>query len=311
MPRYPQAILVSCEAPWDENEELLEDLFRRELQHVLEHFNHLYVFGTAGEGYAVDTRRFQQIVSLFYEETLGNPQLDDVHPMVGVIGLSTANVIERLQFAYDTGFRVFQISLPPWGALSDTELLRYFQDVCGAFPDSQFLHYNLPRGGRVLTGIHYARLIDQVPNLVATKNTGGGLAKAADLLARAPELQHFLNEEGFAHGCLMKECSILSPLGPMTPHKAWELFEAGRAGKVEETIQLQHGFHQLLHQVLGPLFAQGRIDGAYDKLVKRLGGLEEMPLRLLSPYETFSEDDYQACRKRFYEQFPDWTPRAN
>lgn len=309
MPRYPQAILVSCEIPWDENEELMEDVFRREIRHVLTHFKHLYVFGTAGEGYAVDTRRFRQIVSVFYEETVVCCESADVHPMVGVIGLSTANVIERLQAAYEAGFRVFQISLPAWGVLNDAELLRFFIDVCGAFPDSQFLHYNLPRSGRVLTGVDYARLVEAVPNLVATKNTGGGLAKPADLLKHAPDLQHFLGEEGFAHGCLLGECSILSALGPMSPHKAWELFEAGRSGRIEELVRLQHGFYQLLHGVFGSLLAQGLIDGAYDKMLMRLGGFEEMPLRLLSPYQGFGEAEYQACRSRFYEQFPDWTPR--
>src|SRR6478609_6003076 len=128
MPRYPQAILLSCEAPWDEREELLEDVFRREVQHTLEGgFNHLYIFGTAGEGYAVDTRRFQQMVRIFREETQG----DNVYPMVGIIGLSTANIVERMGFAYDTGFRMFQVALPAWGALNDTELMTFFKDVCG------------------------------------------------------------------------------------------------------------------------------------------------------------------------------------
>ena len=45
--RYPQAILVSCEIPWDENESLLDDVFRRSVQATLEHYNHLYIFGTA------------------------------------------------------------------------------------------------------------------------------------------------------------------------------------------------------------------------------------------------------------------------
>ena len=69
MARYPQAILVSCEIPWDEDERLLEEVFRREVRTVLQDFNHLYVFGTAGEGYAVDTMRFQRIVQVFHEET--------------------------------------------------------------------------------------------------------------------------------------------------------------------------------------------------------------------------------------------------
>lgn len=302
MARYPQAILVSCEVPWDENEQLIEDLFRREIRMVLQHFNHLYVFGTAGEGYAVDTPRFQQIVRVFDEETRG----DDIHPMVGVIGLSTANIVERIAFAHEVGFRTFQISMPSWGALNNNEVMTFFKDVCGAFPDSQFLHYNLPRAQRVLEAPDYRRLIDSVPNLVATKNTGGGMARAAALMKEAAELQHFFGESNYPHGCLYGECSLLASFGSTAPRRAWQLFEAGRARDFATMFELQKTFHDLLMDVLGPRLSQGRIDGAYDKLLKRLGGLEEMPLRLLSPYQGFSEEEYQESKRIFDAKYAVW-----
>jgi dihydrodipicolinate synthase/N-acetylneuraminate lyase len=305
MPRYPQAILVSCEAPWDENDQLLEEVFRRQVQMVRQHFNHLYIFGTAGEGYAVDTARFGQIVRIFHEETRG----PDLYPQVGVIGLSTANIIERIALAYEVGFRIFQISLPSWGTLNDYELMTFFKDVCGTFADAQFLHYNLPRAKRVLEGRDYRRLIDAVPNLVATKNTGGGMARAVDLMTHAAELQHFFGEENYPHGILYGECSLLSSFGPMSPHKAWALFEAGRQRDLPALFTLQKAFRDMLLAVLGPVLAEGRIDGAYDKLLVRLGGLEEMPLRLLSPYQGLTEEQYQACKHTLYEQFPDWVRR--
>lgn len=302
MTRYPQAILVSCEIPWDENERLMEDVFRREVRGAVEDFNHVYVFGTAGEGYAVDTQRFQRIVEVFYEETRG----EDIHPMVGAIGLSTANVVERVAFAYKVGFRTFQIAMPCWGALNDTEVMTFFTDVCGTFPDAQFLHYNLPRTKRVLMGPDYRRLVDAVPNLVATKNTGGGLDRAASVMTHAPELQHFFGEANFPHGCMYGECSLLASFAAMSPHKTKALFEAGRKGQLAELFKLQQEFHDMLVGVLGPVLAEERIDGAYDKMLVRLGGFEEMPLRLLSPYQGFTEEQYQACKAALCERFPDW-----
>ena len=93
--------------------------------------------------------QFRRIVDIFYDETRG----DKVHPMVGLIGMSTPIVLEKLQYAYERGFRTFQISLPSWGRLSDAEVMTFFRDVCGAFPEAKFLHYNLPRAGRVLEGV--------------------------------------------------------------------------------------------------------------------------------------------------------------
>jgi dihydrodipicolinate synthase/N-acetylneuraminate lyase len=301
--RYPQAILISCESPWDEHERLMEDMFRREVRMVLSQgFRHVYVFGTAGEGYAVDTPRFKQIVNIFREET----NQPDVHAMVGVIGLSSANIIERIQIAYDIGFRTFQISLPSWAPLRDEEVLRFFNDVCGAFPDSGFLHYNLPRAKRLLTGIEYRRIADAVPNLVATKNTGGGLERARDLMIHAPEIQHFFSEANFIHGCHYGPCSLLSSFGPLSPQKAHALFKAGLAGRTNEMHALQHAYHDLLRIVFGPLLDEARIDGAYDKMIVRLGGLTDFPLRLLSPYSGFSEIQYAQLAERMHAHFGDW-----
>ena len=35
--RYPQAVLASCEVPWDENGELIEPVFRAEVRQALCH----------------------------------------------------------------------------------------------------------------------------------------------------------------------------------------------------------------------------------------------------------------------------------
>jgi dihydrodipicolinate synthase/N-acetylneuraminate lyase len=300
MPRHPQAILVSCEVPWDDRERLMESVFRRGVRSMVDAgFNHLYIFGTAGEGYAVDLARFKRVAEIFREETEGKV----AQPMVGAIALSTACVIERVSIAYELGFRCFQIALPCWGALNDVELLTYFRDVCGAFPDASFLHYNLPRAKRVLNGADYRRLVDAVGNLVGTKNTGGGLARADDLMTNAPELQHFFGEQNFPHGCVYGECSLLSSFAAITPDATRQLFQAGRNRDYGRLFRLQMFFHQLLQGLVGDLLALDRIDGAYDKVWVRLGGLEEMPLRLLSPYQCFSEEQYQACKRRYLEEF--------
>lgn len=183
--RYPQAILVSCEIPWDEQGRLLEDVFRRSVRATLAHYQHVYIFGTAGEGYAVKHAQFRRIVEIFAEETRG----DGIRPMVGLIGMSTAIVLEKLAYACRCGFRAFQISLPSWGALSDAEVTTFFRDVCGAYPAARFLHYNLPRAGRVLEASDYRPLVDALPNLAATKNTGGAsqrLPANAQFAARLP-----------------------------------------------------------------------------------------------------------------------------
>ncbi len=302
--RYPQAILVSCEIPWDKNEALLEDVLRRSVRATLRNFNHLYIFGTAGEGYAVSQAQFRRIVDIFYEETRG----DEIYPMVGLIGLSTAIVLEKLQYAYDRGFRAFQISLPSWGRLSDAEVMTFFSAVCGAFPAAEFLHYNLPRAGRVLEARDYRPLVAALPNLVATKNTGGGHKRAAELVSQVGELQHFLGEGNFLQGCLYGECSLLATFGSLCPQKVKTYYAAAREGDFPTMLALQRGFHDMLVDLFALLAGESKIDGAYDKLWQRLGGFEQMPLRLLSPYHGFSEEQFRACRQLLERKYADWLP---
>ena len=299
--RYTQTVLVSCEAPWDEDGELIEAVFRDEVRKAISSgFRDLYIFGTAGEGYAVTLTQFMEIAGIFREETSG----EGVRPMVGVIGMSTAQVVEKLGAAHEIGFRTFQIALPPWGVLTDDECMTYFTDVCGSFPDSGFLHYNLPRPKRVLGTEDYKRLQDAVPNLVATKFTGAAPAECARLV-KETELQHFLGENNFPFGCLHGECSLLASLGPMMPKRTLEYFRYGVEGDFENLFRMQVRISAAADDFLGPVRDRSMIDGAYDKMIVRAGGVD-MPLRMLSPYYGLDLETYERCYEALMAVHGDW-----
>ena len=92
----------------------------------------------------------------------------------------------------------------------------------------------------------------------------------------------------------------------MTPFQTRELFEAGQERRLEKLFTLQKGFHDLSVDLFGHLRGENRIDGAFDKMIVRLGGLEEMPIRLLSPYQGFSEGQYLECERILLEKYSEW-----
>ena len=301
--RYPATVMVSIVCPWDDAEQLHEAVFRRAIRHALEaRFRHLYVFGTAGEGYAVDSDRFRRVIEVFGDELAGT----DANPMIGVIALSTGNVLERLRVAHDLGFRAFQVSLPSWSELTDAEVLTYLTTVCGAFPDSQFMHYNTARVGRIVSGSLYRQIIDQVPNLVATKTMTADLGIVASVVREAPELMHFLTEQSIAYGSLHGEVALLSTFGALAPKRSWALFEAAREGRHRDAAEIGAWFRQLDLEVLDPLLTDRRVDGAYDKLIAKLSsGLEDFPLRMLSPYRAISDVEAATAATVLRQHFPD------
>ena len=302
--RYPATVMVSVVCPWDDEERLDEAAFRHEIDHAIRAgFRHVYVFGTAGEGYGVDTARFRRVIEVFGDEMA---KTADARAMVGVIGLSTGNVIERIAIAHDMGFREFQISFPIWQTLTDPEVLTFFRDVCGAFPDSLFMHYNTGRVGRVLTGRHYRPAIDAVPNLVATKTMTSDGTILASVVRDAPELTHFLSESAVATGAMYGAVGLLATFGALAPKKCWAVLEAANAGRYREAAEIGSWFDRLGHEVFDPLMADRRIDGAYDKLIEKLSpGQEAFPLRMLSPYRSLSDAEYRQAAATLRERFPD------
>ena len=302
--RYPSTVMVSVVCPWDEREQLDEAIFRREIDHGLAAgFRHVYVFGTAGEGYAVDSARFRRVVEVFADQMAKTP---GARTMVGVIGLSTGNVLERLRVAHDLGVREFQISFPMWQTLTPPEVLTFFREVCGAFPDSTFMHYNTGRVGRTLNGREYRPIIEAVPNLAATKSLMSDLGTVASVVRDAQEIRHFLSETSIAYGTLFGEAGLLGTYGSLAPKKSWAVWKAANEGRNREAAEIGSWFDRLGREIFDPLMVDRRVDGAYDKTIEKLShGLEDFPLRMLSPYRTISDAEFAQAQRTLRERFPD------
>lgn len=304
MVRYPSCIMSGCVVPWSDDNEFLEDLFRDQVIQLLnEGTQHLYIFGTAGEGYAVTDRQFKEIATVFHDEM----RRGGAEPMVGVINQSLFTIIERIEMARDLGVGRFQISLPNWGALTETEMLQFFQETCGRFSDCQFLHYNLLRTKRLVTAPEYARLAEKYPNLVATKNSTDSMERIHALLTQAPQLQHFFTETGYVYGSLLGECGLLISLASTNWKSARMFFDAGRRRDAETLINCQRELNAMLYLLLNEGGPSEHIDGTYDKILWWLHD-KRFPLRLLPPYQGVQKEAASRFEAKLREKFPRWAP---
>jgi len=296
--RYPQTNIAACMLPWTEDFELNVPVFEEHIQESLDGgYTSLYLMGTAGEGYALRDSLFKQVVEVFAALTVK----DGIDPQIGVISLSMAHIMDRLQLAYDLGIRMFQISLPSWGALDEAETMVFFKTVCGQFPDCRFLHYNLPRAKRIIRGAEYRRIADEVPNLVSTKNSTTEYSRTADLMTHVPDLQHFFLEGNFAMGCTLGECSLLCSYDVVFPKLTWKFFEAGKKKDLPELFRIT----EFLRRFENKLFAhceRDMIDGCYDKTFVWLRN-PNFSNRMLPPYIGLSEEESTRCRELFESEY--------
>jgi dihydrodipicolinate synthase/N-acetylneuraminate lyase len=282
----PATALATCVLPWDDRLRFDEDAFREHIRLVAAHMTrHLYVFGTAGEGYAVTEAQFRDIARVFRDEA----GRCGVTPMLGVISTSLGTVIDRLEFGLGLGYRQFQISFPAWGRVGDAERDVFFRETCGRFPRAQFLHYNTPRGGRVLTGAEYGRLAAGHASLAAVKFTSSDPQVVAELVRNAAPVQCFLTEPAYvlADG----NCGLLVSLSGARlglPRR----FQAARGAGLRELGRLADAVDELLEDSFRAACPAAHMDGAYEKVLARAHGAR-LDLRLLPPYRGATEDAYR------------------
>jgi dihydrodipicolinate synthase/N-acetylneuraminate lyase len=263
--------MATCVVPWNEHGEFVEGPFVHQVQSLLRRTRHLYIFGTAGEGYAVTDKQYARVARVF-SDTM---RAAGAEPMVGVVSLSLGTMIERIALARDLGVRQFQISLPSWGPLNDRELSVFFRETCGRFRDCQFLHYNLMRTKRLVEPDEYARLAEEHPNLVATKNTTDSMNRLQGLMTRAGALQHFVGEIGYGYARQLRECGLLASIATLNWTACQEFFDAGCRGNWQTVRDLQ---------------------------------AELITLRLLSPYAAVPEEAFQRFASVVATRHGRWLP---
>jgi dihydrodipicolinate synthase/N-acetylneuraminate lyase len=281
-------ILATAVTPWTDDYRFDADAFRKQVQHIARGLTrHIYIFGTAGEGYAVSDAQFKEVATCFWECA----QEEGVTPMLGIISLSLPTIIERIQWGRSLGFREFQLSLPAWGALNDVELDRFFAETCGRFQDCHFHHYNLARSNRVLKAADYERLINAHPNLGAVKASVSDPVVIREFMALAPRLQFFFTERGYVEARRLGACGFLISVASVNYEKA-KSFVHGDAGFRDEAFASLQGVGKQLREICAGRY---HIDGAFDKMLYRVSD-PEFPLRLLPPYEGPTPKDFEQFR---------------
>lgn len=291
-------ILGTALVPWRADWSFDEELFAAQVRVLARELTpSLYAFGTAGEGYAVTDRQFEAVARTF----LPVARECGADPMLGIISLSQAVIVERIALGRALGCRRFQLSLPSWGELKDAEVDAFFAATCGAFPDCRFHHYNLMRTKRLLRGADYLRLADAHPNFVAVKCSTADPAILADLMTASPRLRFYLTEFGYAHARRAgRDVGLLVSLAAVAPERARAYVAGDDARRAADAADLER-VRAALMEIAGGRF---HMDGAFDKLLYKVRH-PEFPLRLLPPYVSADEADY----RRFVAALPaGWGP---
>lgn len=182
MPLDLHGIVPPMVTPFDAAEQVDEDAVRAEARHHLDVGVHgLCVTGSTGEGAAVSVEDSLQVAKAAVKEVGGR-----VPVIAGIIRDSTREVIRYGQALRETGVDALQVTPVHYLFQPDAGTTVDYYRTIAAETGLPIVIYNVIPWATIAAST-VARILDEVPGVVAVKQSGGDMHALADLLHLAPE----------------------------------------------------------------------------------------------------------------------------
>ena len=219
--------LVAIVSPMREDGSLDFDAYRRLIEwHIAEATNGIVAVGTTGESPTVDHDEHCELIRVAVETVRGR-----VSVIVGTGGNSTVEAIELTAFAKGVGADATLQVVPYYNKPTQEGLFQHFRKVAETV-DLPLILYNVP--GRTVADLatETTLRLAQVPGVVGIKDATGDLARAADLLKRAPKsfAVYSGNDDSALALMLLGGHGVISVTANVAPRLMSELVKAALAG---------------------------------------------------------------------------------
>ena len=219
--------LVAIVSPMREDGSLDFDAYRRLIEwHIAEGTNGIVSVGTTGESPTVDHEEHCELIRVAVETVRGR-----VPVIAGTGGNSTAEAIELTAYAKGVGADASLQVVPYYNKPTQEGLYQHFRKVAESV-DLPIILYNVP--GRTVADLSTETTLrlTQVPGIVGLKDATGDLARASDLLKRAPKpfAVYSGNDDTALALMLLGGHGVISVTANIAPRLMAELCKAALAG---------------------------------------------------------------------------------
>ena len=181
-----KGIIPPIVTPMNEDESVNEKELRNQVNRQIKGGIHgLFPFGTNGEGYILNEKEKEEVLSIVIDETKGR-----VPVYAGTGCISTKDTIRQSQMAESLGADVHSIITPSFAAASQNELYDHYKAVAEAV-DMPIVLYNIPaRTGNALAPATVAKL-SKIPNIVGAKDSSGNFDNMLQYIEQTRDSKDF------------------------------------------------------------------------------------------------------------------------
>lgn len=181
-----KGIIPPIVTPMNEDESVNEKELRNQVNRQIKGGIHgLFPFGTNGEGYILNEKEKEEVLSIVIDESKGR-----VPVYAGTGCISTKDTIRQSQMAESLGADVLSIITPSFAAASQNELYDHYKAVAEAV-DMPIVLYNIPaRTGNALAPATVAKL-SKIPNIVGAKDSSGNFDNMLQYIEQTRDSKDF------------------------------------------------------------------------------------------------------------------------
>ena len=229
--------LVAIVSPMRDDGALDFDAYRRLIDwHIAEGTNGIVAVGTTGESPTVDHDEHCELIRVAVETVRGR-----VPVIAGTGGNSTSEAVELTAYAKKVGADATLQVVPYYNKPTQEGLYQHFRKVAETV-DLPVILYNVP--GRTVADMatETTLRLTQVPGIVGIKDATGDLARASDLLKRAPKsfAVYSGNDDTALALMLLGGHGVISVTANVAPRLMSELAKAALAGDLSAARALNN-----------------------------------------------------------------------
>lgn len=233
-----KGIIPPIITPMNEDESINEQELRNQVNRQIEAGVHgLFPFGTNGEGYILNEKEKEQVLSAVVDEARGR-----VPVYAGTGCISTKDTIRQSQMAKSVGADVLSVITPSFAAASQNELYEHYKAVAEAV-DLPIVLYNIPaRTGNALAPATVAKLAE-IDNIVGAKDSSGNFDNMLQYIEQTKGIGHFSVLSG--NDSLILWCLLAGGTGGIAgcanvyPKNMAAIYDRFMAGDLEGARQAQ------------------------------------------------------------------------
>ncbi len=241
----PCGVIVPMVTPFQNDGALDEEALRRITQHLLEGgVDGLFPAGSTGEFFALSEAERLRVIEVVVQECAGRLP---VYAGTGAVG--TRQVIEFTRQAETLGADAVVVITPFYIAPSQHELYEHYATIAKS-TRLPVIPYNNPSrtGGVNLTPATVERLAE-IPNLVGIKDSAGDMQQFAEFVRLATPGFAVMQgrDDAFYESFKLGAVGAVAAIGNVCPEVVVEIYQAFRAGRLEQAEAAQEKVTRLRH----------------------------------------------------------------